>query len=438
VANEFNVDDRIQVPTELVKKNIDNKTIFLAPKYPNWIVLNQDESKLFEILVDENIINSLRLYCEKTRNSEPHSIEIMQSLLNKIDRSNFYHDAKIEDEEPIDKIKKNIQINITSDCNIRCKHCYLSAGSSDTCSIDHNRISETISELTRIIGTTEIVFSGGEPLTYKNLETLLRHSKSLGHKTVLFTNGILINKSNIGYISKYVDEIQISMEGITKEKFELIRGKNTYKNFMCSLELIKNTGIKLTLAITSIDSVIDDIEENLIKFLEKFNYKNLNVRISDSLDNLGRAVSEFPKEYFANNIERTKRINSLVNSVQSLGFMYRDGKQRNIHFLNCGIGASIVINSDGKIYPCNNFSVDFGNIEDDLKKTIDTFSDINKNTSLVHMNYCDGCELKYICSGGCRIENFIKTGSYLNPGCDNEYKDKKYLSLLIDYHKGKQ
>ena len=423
MANEFKIDDRIQVPTELVKKSIKNKFIYLAPKYPNWIVLNQDECILFELLVEENIINSLKLYCEKTKKSESHSIKIMQSLLNKIDRSDFYHNVNIENEEPIDKIKKNIQINIASDCNIRCQHCYLSVSSSDACSIDHIKIAEIISELTHIAGTTEIVFSGGEPLTYHKLESLLRHSKNLGHRVVLFTNGILINKSNIGYISKYVDEIQVSMEGVTKDKFELIRGKNTYKKFLQSLGLIKGEGIKLTLAITSIDSVINDTEENIISFLNALNYNNLDVRVSDDLDQSGRA-SKFPEEYFASSVARKERINSLISLIHNLYYVPRGGKQRNIRFLNCGIGSSIVVDSDGKIYPCNNFSIDFGSIEEDLEKTIKSFNEINKNTSLVHMNYCNGCELLYVCSGGCRIENFMKTGSFIKPGCDNTHKEK--------------
>lgn len=430
----FNIDDTIEIPKKLVKKHFAEKIIILAPKFPNWIVLNEDELKLFELLTEKTISNSLELYCTENNKPESDAIYTMQLLLNKIERSSFYEYTKTKSEPPIEEIKKNIQINLTSECNLKCKHCYISTAGNDN-SLDHIKIKEVIVELTKIIGTTDIVFSGGEPLMHPEIEYLLNFSKVLGHNVILFTNGTIINNKNINFISKNVNEIQLSMEGVSKDKFEEIRGKNTYTRFLNSLGLIKNHDLNLTLAVTSIDSVINDIEINLIDFLKTYNYRKLNIRISGELEKSGNSL-KFPHNFFIANAKRKKKINSIINSVRRSGFTYKEGKQRNIHFSNCGIGSSIVINSNGKIYPCNNFSVEFGDIYDNLENKIKSFNEINRRTSIKHMDHCKDCELLYICNGGCRIKNFISTGSYLTPNCDDKFKDEKYLDLLIDYYKG--
>ncbi len=289
--------------------------------------------------------------------------------------------------------------------------------------------------MTTLVGKSEVVFSGGEPLIYEGVLDILKFTKEMGHKVILFTNGMLITDEIFEEIKDVLDEIQLSMEGVSKEKFELVRGKSTYDSFIKALEIIKKNEIKCTLAITAIENTLEDLEENLIEFINKFNYSNLNIRINDEIERSGNAEN-YPEKYFELNFEKRERVNNLIVKLRERGFGTHFNTIRNTHFSNCGIGGSIVINSDGKIYPCNEFSIEYGSVEDELKNLIIYFENLNRETGVEKIEKCQECDLKYICNGGCRIKNKIENGSYIIPGCNEKFKEKKYLNMILDYYRG--
>jgi len=47
--------------------------------------------------------------------------------------------------------------------------------------------------------------------------------------------------------------------------------------------------------------------------------------------------------------------------------------------------------------------------------------------------FCDNCDLKHVCNGGCRINNVIATGSYNIPLCSNDYKLQLYEKLVYKF-----
>ena len=49
------------------------------------------------------------------------------------------------------------------------------------------------------------------------------------------------------------------------------------------------------------------------------------------------------------------------------------------------------------------------------------------------MEECQECDLKYICNGGCRINNIITTGSYVKPSCSEDYKLELYEKLVYRF-----
>lgn len=432
---EFDVNDRIIFPEELFINEVEGYIIVLAPRYPNWIVLNREEYELFNVLRTNTILDSLIKLRDEKNIEENEVISICQSLLKKIEECKFYKDVVIRNEDKMCDITKLIHINVTNDCNLRCKHCYLSAGIGKKQELDYDRLINFLDELYQLNGKTEVVISGGEPLLYKNIFKLLKYIKELGHKLVLFTNGILIDKDNIKILKEYVDEIQISMEGITKNGYESVRGKNTYKKLLSTIDLIKLEQIPLTLAITVLDSVIDDVEENLFEFLENINLEKINIRINDNIEYKGNAIN-LDKSNFETNILKKEKMNNIMKKLSSNGYNIDLTKDRNIKFSNCGIGTNVIINYDEKIYPCSEYDVEFFDMNENPKTIIQEFNKLNEETNIDEIKYCNNCELKLICNGGCRIKNFIANNSFIKPKCNAKYKEKKYQELLVDYLRG--
>lgn len=429
----LNIEDKIILPKKIHIQNIDDKYVILAYEKPNWIVLNYKEYLMYSLINDKKtILEVLIEYYKKYNETEIETTQNMQSLLEKIVRSDFFESKQSEENEEIEKIKKTIQIHLTHKCNMRCSHCYMSAGKAIDNELDEKQWKNALENITRYISNTEIVFTGGEPLIRHDSINIMKFAKEKGHKVVLFTNGVLINEENIGKISENIDEIQVSMEGVSENAYEKIRGKGNYNKFLKCIKLIKEYNIPLTLALTIIPYNIDDIEKNLVKFLNELNYNKITVRINSKLDKEGYA-KDFPEEFFSNSLELENRVNIITKKLIEYGYSKENKYKRNTHFYNCGIGCSITIDSNGEIYPCSKLSISRGNIKSvDINNLINKFNYLNKNTEIKRMDLCKRCELKYICSGGCRIDNYNIKGSYLKPICNKNYKDNIYRSLIIE------
>ena len=86
--------------------------------------------------------------------------------------------------------------NFTNRCNLSCLHCYSKSTLDEVDTLTTTQIKKTILEL-KENGVKFIIFSGGEPLTRKDLFTIADSCKKLGIITYLSTNGLYINKSNV-------------------------------------------------------------------------------------------------------------------------------------------------------------------------------------------------------------------------------------------------
>lgn len=63
---------------------------------------------------------------------------------------------------------KAAYIELSSACNLKCKHCYNNSGNSGINLIDQTSLIRVIDELAKL-DCEKIALSGGEPLAYKNM-----------------------------------------------------------------------------------------------------------------------------------------------------------------------------------------------------------------------------------------------------------------------------
>lgn len=430
VEKEFDVKERLNLPVNLVFKAVDNYYVIVAPDKPNWLVVDIEEKNLFELLCKNTILEALILYKSRMNISEEACILILQNLLSKIDAIDFYEDMSSQSEESIEKIVKSIHITTTNDCNLRCKHCYMSAGIKYQDYLDLNVLARKIEEIEKFYDSKlDIVVSGGEPLLHPEIESFLNSIKK--HHVILFTNGLLINENNIGVIAETCDSVQLSMEGISKDSFELIRGLDSYEQFRRSILLLIKYNVRLVLAITLLPNTVEDIQRNLVPFIKSLDYKNIEIRLNHEVEMSGNAINNYSNLKHKENIEDIML--NLVKSLTDIGINYESKSERNIKFTNCGIGASIVFEANGKVYPCSKYSNFYRELTDNIIDTIEYFDSLNNKTSCVHMLCCHDCELKYICAGGCKIDNYKKNSDLLIPNCNQVFKYNQYKRLVKDY-----
>ena len=210
VEKEFDVNEHLNLPVNLVFKNVDNYYVIVAPDKPNWLIVDTKEKDLFVLLCKNTILDALILYKKQINISEEACILILQKLLSKIDAIDFYENISSKSEDAIAKIVKSIHITTTNDCNLRCKHCYMSAGIKYQDYLDLNLLVHKIEEIEKFYDSKlDIVVSGGEPLLHPDIERFLDLIKK--HHVILFTNGLLINERNVKVIAETCDSVQLSV-----------------------------------------------------------------------------------------------------------------------------------------------------------------------------------------------------------------------------------
>lgn len=430
MSKEFDVNSKVSFPQDTVRKDIDGYHIIIAPDYPNWIVLDDNEYEIFRILSKHTIIDGLNeYYAAFPGNTEDDCVLAFTNFLAKIEDCQFYEGSVSEEEEPVEAITKKVHITITNDCNMRCPHCFVSAGIVEKQELKVEEILSVIDTIGRINGVTDIVVSGGEPLIHPDIMQLLKGLRK--HNVSLFTNGTLINEDNYKIIADCCQEVQISFEGVTKESYEKIRGKGNYYKALHAINLLKTTGVKITLAITILPSTVNNIREHLISFVNSFEYENLEIRLNDDIEMRGNALTMDFTGY--NKYEVDKIMLSLIDRLQEMGVTKESRSGRNIKFKNCGIGTNIVIDANGRMYPCNKFSSYYRKLDEDMSLVFEDFNELNRTTSINCISKCQKCELRYICAGGCRIDYMNQHGNMLAVNCTPEFKENQYRKLLFDY-----
>lgn len=158
----------------------------------------------------------------------------------------------------------------------------------------------------------------------------------------------------------------------------------------------------------------------------------MNVRINDDIELSGNAIN-LKNQDFEFNYYRKKEMNQIILALSEIGFYEDLNTTKRVKILNCGIGTSIHLDYNEKIYPCSKKGSIFFKLEDVIKDNIDlekNFSLLNNKSIVSFMDECKHCELQYICSGGCRIDNIDKNGNWSIPYCN---KEEKYEMLLVDY-----
>ena len=153
--------------------------------------------------------------------SRDNQINGITDILTHITMRNFFEDIDSVEYIPDGK---HLHFYVTNRCNLRCNHCYMSSDqplpNSELSTADRIKV---IEQFAILYPKGQITFTGGEALASRDIYLLLEKAKSLGLRSQLYSNGILINRNNISKIVSLVDTLQISLDGATEEINNSIR-----------------------------------------------------------------------------------------------------------------------------------------------------------------------------------------------------------------------
>ena len=432
---ELNFDDILIFPEIIEIKRINQYFLVISVETANWIVLS-DSYQL-------DFLNQLRQgVCigdiAEAIDTEEHFKEF-QALLAALFARKFAGVDQLPQKEYLEGYKM-LNIYVTNACNLRCKHCFMNSG---TRLKNELPVDEWIKILTefRENGGETVTFSGGEPLMNKGLPQMVKHAHGVGLKVTILSNGILWTEQLIKSLAPFIDEIQFSIDGVNEQTNAVVRGKGNFQKVVETVVCFANSGVKTSVATTfTYENLEDDthlkykaLREAIIDRTQSDVFFKLSKKLLP-----GREVhiSAEANELYA---KRIKEIEQFIDkNADYENFMV--GHSPNLIALNCGLGG-ISISADGYVYFCNRIAEveNYGHVFDHpLSFYMTKGREIHKETSVDNVEPCATCELRYICDGGCRIDDFDFHGRLKNAtkpfkqiSCTEE-KKRNLMQRMID------
>ncbi len=318
----------------------------------------------------------------------------------------------------------NTTIELTRQCNAKCRHCIIDAHKQLENEMSTDRIIRLIEEV-HDEGSQVIVFTGGEPFLRKDLPLFLQKTAALNMQTVIMSNGLLIDDKTIKMLSLFDITLGISLDGANSETHDSIRGvSGIFKHFVEIIPKLHKAGIYVAVPTTVMKSnfdKLDAIRDLLIK-LEVESWQIQVVKPCRRLNDDELLSEEQYYELAKKIVYYREKYGKKINIVESDCIGYNSSLTHKLYIQNwkgceCGIN-SVSIESNGNVKGCPNMNNSEGNVSNTEFKEIWQSHNSFKYNRIPSINnlqgYCIECEHKYTCRGGCPTNARTKNN---NPYC---------------------
>lgn len=348
--------------------------------------------------------------------------------------------------------------NFTNRCNLSCLHCYSKSTLDEVDTLTTKQIKKTILEM-KENGIKFIIFSGGEPLTRKDLFEIANFCKKNKIITYLSSNGLYFTKNNISKIVDTFNYIGVSIDGDeqTHDYFRGLKGafKETLKSVLLANENAPKVGIRFTMTKDTINSL-----EYMFDLVEKHNipkiYISHLVYSGRGLDNLKMDLTPMQRReavefilnkafyYYENSID----IEVVTGNMEMDAVMFLDKFTLKYPKLKDKMRAKLIkwggnsagckllnINSQGDVRPDPFFPITIGNIINQ------NFNEIWKKGEMIDKlrihprknisGICRDCKQIDICNGGSRARAYAISGNLWaqDPSCYLTKQEREGIQL---------
>ncbi|MGD8491970.1 MAG: radical SAM protein [Desulfobacterales bacterium] len=138
------------------------------------------------------------------------------------------------------KLPRNLYLEVTNRCNLKCKACILYRGSwesaRDVALGEVVRITDQLPRLERIA-----LHGIGEPLLNADLAAMIRHLKNRKAFVFFNSNGILLDeKRQDELIDAGLDELRISLDAANQQDYEAMRNSDRFAQIISNLRSFVN------------------------------------------------------------------------------------------------------------------------------------------------------------------------------------------------------
>jgi MoaA/NifB/PqqE/SkfB family radical SAM enzyme len=135
-----------------------------------------------------------------------------------------------------------IQIHPTRRCNLQCLHCYSDSGPNgrDEIAID---VLRNVVDDAADLDYTVLSVSGGEPMMYRPLASVLEHARSRRMRTLITTNGTLNDRRHLEPLLGHLDLLAMSLDGPPDAHDRMRARTGAFAAMEAGLDVVREYGI---------------------------------------------------------------------------------------------------------------------------------------------------------------------------------------------------
>jgi radical SAM protein with 4Fe4S-binding SPASM domain len=342
--------------------------------------------------------------------------------------------------------------DFTHKCNLNCKHCYSDSGASSQKELSTTEALDVVDQLADF-GVTALAFSGGEPLTRKDLFEVASHAVERGLYVSVATNGTLLTKDNVQKLKQVkINYVEVSIDGATAKTHDSFRGvSGAFDKAVAGLRNCVEADLCACIATTATKSNIDEVPRILDLAeqvgAERFTYFNF-IPTGRGKELYAQDLAPEEREklmlFLLDRMSKGCKVTILTTAPQLARVAVQcqgAGKEMTMSMAHmqtvkvsrkavpladfiggCGAGRLYCsLSPQGDVHPCVFLPINIGNVK------TEKFGDIWLNSELFNTlrdrsnlrGACGKCDFKYVC-GGCRARaSAYNAGDFLasDPGC---------------------
>ena len=177
------------------------------------------------------------------------------------------------------RVATDLRVSLTDRCNLRCTYC-MPADGVDWLPARDLLTADEVSRLIRLavtrLGITAVRFTGGEPLLYRDLDTVVAAVAALRPRPeiALTTNGVGLANRAAGLAAGGLDRVNISLDTLDADRFTAITRRDRLTDVLEGLSGAAAAGlqpVKVNAVLDPAHGAEDAVE--LLRFCARYGYQ---------------------------------------------------------------------------------------------------------------------------------------------------------------------
>ncbi|WP_438734479.1 PqqD family peptide modification chaperone [Enterococcus sp. AZ128] len=386
--------------------------------------LNNVAAEILEQFNGLKSYDQIVAYFQFKYNEQPEIIERNIAILLNTMKENYSVEVKTSNTKHnrmVEVIEYNgiyptvVTIELTSRCNILCRHCYGFFGECSAQDVPYEKLKPLFENLAEA-GVITVEMTGGDPSTYRYVSEAIEIAIRSGIRSImLLTNGIALSQKLVRTLEKYKDNVfvQIDLHSLDDNYYDWFTGsQNKLSRVKSNIDLLISKNIPVRIVTIVTQKNVHEIES-----IADWSYSHgAEAFAASTVVAMGRADGATMEEALFLSTEES--FMNFVNIYKKIDNKYPDFirivSEERYASESCGaLLSSVSIKSNGNLKICtmdtgDYFNLDFGNvfqekftdIYDRSQNFLTTFSQVTLPDVLTickdceHNLYCNRCILR--------------------------------------------